>query len=471
MAATSSSTDRKSCSRKNKMKKLLAFVTLAATGCGSLMEMESAEAQAEKPLLKVAIMSDIQGHSYAEDAGMRNLERALDIFAVLKPHVVVNDGDINDTGRDSHAVAYYKKRCDERLGVLPHIACMGNHEIGFLPKELQEERSSKVCLKEFNSIFGFAADEQLVHRVIEGYDFIALSLMKVACYREHEVAMLEKALEKAVMRDSKKPIFVATHYHVKDTVGSSDNADQGGALLRRLFDKFPQVVSISGHTHNPLQDPRCIWQGNFTAVDSSTLCYGCVAMKPPAVNQISCLIPYGHESVGVMFLEVYVNRLVFRRFSVRDCREIESENPWVVPWPHNPQSAPYSFECRRTKEIAPKFAADPEPTLWYDFGYIYIMFNAALDKSAVFGYRIELADSDGNTKSYFQISDYYRILEHRQNRVVFKAPPGSLIPGKSYRCRIFPVGFFGAEGHPIVWRFDVHKNYRCRQDKLNCVQE
>ena len=314
MAATSSSTDRKSCSRKNKMKKLLVFVTLAATGCGSLMEMESAEAQAEKPLLKVAIMSDIQGHSYAEDAGMRNLERALDIFAVLKPQVVVNDGDINDTGRDSHAVAYYKKRCDERLGVLPHIACMGNHEIGFVPKELQEERSSKVCLKEFNSIFGFAADEQLVHRVIEGYDFIALSLMKVACYREHEVAMLEKALEKAVKRDSKKPIFVATHYHVKDTVGSSDNADQGGALLRRLFDKFPQVVSISGHTHNPLQDPRCIWQGNFTAVDSSTLCYGCVAMKPPAVNQISCLIPYGHESVGVMFLEVYVNRLVFRRF-------------------------------------------------------------------------------------------------------------------------------------------------------------
>ena len=50
------------------------------------------------PLLKVAVMSDIQGHPYPEDAGMRNLERALDVFAALKPDVVVNDGDIGDSG-------------------------------------------------------------------------------------------------------------------------------------------------------------------------------------------------------------------------------------------------------------------------------------------------------------------------------------------------------------------------------------
>jgi hypothetical protein len=89
----------------------------------------------------------------------------------------------------------------------------------------------------------------------------------------------------------------------------------------------------------------------------------------------------------------------------------------------------------------------------------------------VFGYRVELTDAGGETVSYFQLSDYYRIPGHRQNRVVFKAPPGSLVSGKSYRCRIFPVGFFGSEGRPVDWRFDVLKSYRCRQDKLNCVQE
>ena len=437
------------------------------------MELSSSEPMviAAAPLLRVAIMSDIQGHPYVEDAGMRNLERALDVFAPLKPDVVLNNGDINDTGRDTHAVAYYKARCDARLGKIPHIACMGNHEIDFLPKELEEIRSSAVIRAEFNSIFGYAPEEQLVHRVIGGYDFIALSLGSSSCYEEHEVELLKKAIEKAVKRDSAKPVFVVTHYHPKDTVNDSDNADQGGELLRNLFNAYPQVVSISGHTHNPLQDPRSIWQGEFTAIDTSTLCYGCIAMKPPANNQISCLIPYGHESVGCLFLEVYADRLVFRRYSVRNRREIEPDAPWTVPWPHNKSTAPYSFEARRASEKAPQFMSDAEPTLWYDFGFVYLMFNAVEKASSVLGYRIELTPDAGEARSYFQLSDYYRIPEHCQKRVVFRAPSGSLESGRSYRCRIYPVGFWGAEGKPVDWRFTVLKHYRCRQDSPNCVQE
>ena len=122
--------------------------------------------EGEKPLLRVAIMSDIQGHPYPEDAGMRNLERALDVLAPLKPDVVVNDGDINDSGNDMDAVAYYKARCDARLGRIPHVACMGNHEIGFITKENQSYRTSAVCLREFNAVFGSASDDWLVHKVI-----------------------------------------------------------------------------------------------------------------------------------------------------------------------------------------------------------------------------------------------------------------------------------------------------------------
>lgn len=443
-----------------------------AVVCWSIFPVEGSAAHKESsPLLRIAVMSDIQGHPYPEDAGMRNLEKALDIFALQKIDVVVNVGDINDTGRDSHAVAYYKKRCDERLGKIPHVACMGNHEIDFVPEELKEIRSSRVCLREFNAIFGYGQDEQLVHRVIGGFDFIALSMLTSQSYSVHEVELLEKALDEATKRDAKKPIFVLTHYHAKDTVNSSDNEKRGGGALRRLFDRYPNVVSISGHSHNPLQDPRSIWQGNFTAIDSSTLCYGCIDMKKPAVNQISCLIPYGHESVGCIILEVFADRLEFRRYSVRDKKEIDPENRWVVSWPHNPRNAPYSFELRRQNEVLPQFAGDPEPTIWYDFGYIYLMFNAAHDTSRVFGYRIELSENGGTPISYFQISDYYRIEAHRQNRVVFKAPPDSLVPGKSYHCRIYPVGFFGGEGKPVDWLFSVRETYRCRKDALNCVQE
>jgi hypothetical protein len=75
------------------MAKLFLWGLLLAAGCAGVAQ----RGEQETPLLRVAIMSDIQGHPYAEDAGMRNLERALDVLAPFRPDVVVNDGDINDT--------------------------------------------------------------------------------------------------------------------------------------------------------------------------------------------------------------------------------------------------------------------------------------------------------------------------------------------------------------------------------------
>ena len=424
----------------------------------------------EKPLLRVAIMSDVQGYPYPEDAGMRNLERALDVLASLKPDLVVNDGDINDSGRNAAAVAYYKARCDARLGNVPHIACMGNHEIAFVPQSMRAERTPAACLRDFNAVFGYGPDERVVRRTVGGYDFIALSLSTVDGYTDEEISLLKSAISAAVARDASKPVFVVTHYHPYGTVNNSKREQQGGAL-RRLLDAWPQVVSISGHTHNPLQDPRSIWQGTFTAIDTSTLCYGCVGIEPPAANQISCLLPYGHEAVGFLFLEVYADRLVFRRFSARERLEIDPGNPWTVRWPYDPAAAEYSFERRRAAVPPPEFAGDPELTLWYDFGYVYLMFAPAEARDAVFGYRVELAEAGGGVKSYFHVSDYYRVAVHRQGRIVFKTPPGSLKKGASYRCRVFPVGFFGSEGRPAEMRFTVRDGYSPRADEPNCVAE
>ncbi len=442
----------------------------AFLGTAATLPRSVTAVNAERPILRVAVMSDIQGYPYPEDAGMRNLERALDVLAPFKPDVVVNDGDINDSGLDADAVAYYKAHCDARLGKIPHVACMGNHEIEFVPEALQAERTPAVCLRDFNAVFGYGADEWVVRRTIGGYDFVALSMSCAVGYTEGEIARLKFAIDESVRRDPTKPVFVVTHYHAKDTVNDSGGERMCGPL-RKLLNEYPQVVSISGHTHNPLQDPRSIWQGEFTAVDTSTLCYGCVENNPPAANQVSCLLPYGHESVGFILLEVFRDRLVFRRFTARDRRELDPSSPWTVPWPHNPACAPYSPERRCMSETVPQFTGDAEPTLWYDFGYVYLMFNAVERSESVFGYRVELTEEGGETKSYFQISDYYRIPKHRQDRIVFRTPPNTLTAGKCYRCRICPVGFFGAEGRHCEWQFKVCPDYNSRTDWPVCVQE
>jgi len=419
-------------------------------------------------LLRVAVLGDIQGYPNAEDAGMRNLERALDVCSALKPDVVAIVGDVNDSGKNADAVRYFKARCDVRLGDLPHVACLGNHELDFVPPERSGERTAARCLADFNAVFG-QGPGKLVERTVLGYDFIALSFGSSAGYSADELDALKAALDRAVARDAAKPVFVLTHYHPAGTVNSSP-ASHGCDALRRLLDGYPQAVSLSGHTHNPLQDPRSIWQGAFTAVDTSTLCYGCVADAHVGANQVSCLIPYGHEAVGFAFVEVYADRLVIRRFSVRDRREIEPASPWTVPWPHDPAKAKYAHDARARTTAAPQFAGDPEPTLWYDYGYAYLMF-AAADKDAVFGYRIELTGPDGEVQSHFHLSDYYRLPAARTDRIVFRAPPGSLKAGDGYRCRIFPVGFFGAEGRPCEWRFAIRPEYVFRTTVGKTIQE
>ena len=424
------------------------------------------------PLLRIAVLADIQGYPYPEDAGMRNLERALDVLAPLRPDVVASVGDINDTGNDADAVRYYRERCDARLGPLPHVACLGNHELGFVRPEQKAVRTPDAIRRDFNAVFGYGPDERCFRRTILGFDFVALHLSRESGYTEEEIAALGHVLDEAEARDPARPVFVVTHYHPKDTVNDSFNEAKCGPL-RRLLERHPRAISISGHTHNPLQDPRSIWQDAFTAIDASTLCYGSINLQPPAANQISCLLPYGHESVGFLFLEVYGDRIIVRRYSARTRKEIDPEAPWTIPWPHNPAKAPYRFDTRRAAETPPQFPANPEPTLWYDYGFIYLMFAAAMPADGVFGYRIDFEDADdpGCVSSHFFVSDYYRIPEHRTGRIVFRTPPNALSPGRRYRCRIVPVSFFGTEGNPLEWRFAIKPDYPIRSDAPNSLPE
>jgi len=446
------------------------FMALAA---GSLSVAAAPVALAkvvgEKPLLKIAVLSDVQGYPYPEDAGMRNLERALDVLAPLKPDLVVNVGDINDSGCDMDAVRYFKARCDARLGKLPHVACNGNHEICFIPGELKATRTPQACLAEFNAVFG-QEPSPVVERTIGGYDFIALGMTDAAGYPESHLKLLRDALDRAVRRGGAKPVFVLAHYHPYDTVGSSGDR-KGTSGLREVLNGYPQVVNLSGHSHCPLQDPRSIWQGAFTAVETCTLCYGCVEQQEHSSNRISDLIPYGHESVGFVFVEVYADRLVVRRFTARDRRELEPAHPWTVSLPYDPKRPQYDFASRAAAVVPPQFPAEVEPTLWYDYGYLYLMFAAAADPASVYSYRVELAEEGGKAVSCWQLADFYRLPEHREKRIVFRVPPKVLRPGGRYRCRIFPVGFFGREGRPCEWTFAVKPGYPLRTTEPNLVQE
>ena len=125
---------------------------------------------------------------------------------------------------------------------------------------------------------------------------------------------------------------------------------RGSAEKRRVLNRHPMAVNISGHSHGSLRDERAIWQGEFTSIN-----IGCLQNWGGGLPGSA---PKRMENFGAVLMEVFANRIVFRRFDVRDRKEYAADTPWIVPWPFDPSTAPYRREPRAASAKAPEFASD-----------------------------------------------------------------------------------------------------------------
>ena len=222
-------------------------------------------------VMRCCVMSDV--HLEASPRELKRFRRAIQFaneysesqpYDKLDAFVVV--GDMTHHGTKEQ-LELFKNELD--LGRKPGtdaILCMGNHEYIKGNRELWE------------SVLGVKANARYERN---GYQFITVS-------PEHgnsndgpylyAIEFLEKELEAAYKIDPTKPIFVVQHIPAQPTVYGSYEPDDWGAV--DLFDtlqKYPTVVDLTGHTHCPANDPRCAWQGQFTAFGCGTLsemCHG-----------------------------------------------------------------------------------------------------------------------------------------------------------------------------------------------------
>jgi hypothetical protein len=354
---------------------------------------------------------------------------------------------------------------------VPQFAVPGNHDI-WLRKG--SGRTYDQVIDEFYAVFGQDAGH-VSHRTIGGYDFVAVAtrekLGKGRDYYEDEAEELERLLAKCVRRAPGKPVFVLTHYHPFGTVLGS-HYKRRGARLRSILDKFPEVVSISGHTHCPLLNERMIWQGSFTAVNTSTLHYGCY--PSPTYNTVNGILPLARESVGFMVMDVFADRIEFRRYNADDGKELTpASKRWSFALPYDPAHPRYG-ENRRG--AVPQFASGARLLSRYDYGFIHFLADPASGADGVEGYRLAIAEKRtdgtfGEAKSWNYVSDFYRLERHRGGRVNFRAPAFSLEPGGTYRISVYPRNWFGEEGSPLSLELTVSPGYRFRNVDESYPQE
>ncbi len=425
------------------MKKNLLLSVLALVCAGCVCK--------ETPNLRIAVTGDAQAAVSENHWGIINTEKAFRFLAPFKPDVLVMSGDLADRFfpevYDLYMASYYRN-FKRKLPV--QVAVGGNHDF-WIGKD-----------GEFDKMWTTIADglkisrENPCRQVVGGYDFISLSQEKIGECPPELFEKLKIKLDEAVARDGRKPIFLVTHYPPWQTMNASSGRS-GQKNIRELLNNYPQVISLSGHSHVPLNWERAFWQGEFTAMTTATLSYGCVSGNFFNVAG-GCILPFAREVQQAMVIDVFDDRVEIHRYNVHDKKEIKPDYLWVVDVPYDREAAKKAAAKRYADAVAPEFPADAKLLIRHDFGFAYLLFPAARHPQMVFGYTLKIQEkkADGSyalLKEVEYIADFYRYEAHRAREVSLKLPENIFMPGRQLKFEVFPVEDFGKQGKPLTLEF------------------
>lgn len=362
-----------------------------------------------------------------------NIRLACRLFNRLGADVVANLGDICDHHWPK-GYAAIRKVYDEEL-VRPHeeIFVMAYHDW----HRRQKEPHDLVM----NEVLEMLGAKHALNCVMDfrGYPLVVFQ----QC--DADSGKMEKMLADVAAKysDPAIPIFVFDHEPGFDT--TEDSRTWGDAARRRLYAKFPRIVHLSGHTHGAVRSELAVWQGEYTSVNAGCLSGWegeTVGAPPPSKAEF-----------GVLFMEVYRSRLVFRRFDVRDGSECAPA--WTIPLPFDPKTAPHAL-ARRTKSTpVAQFPAEGKLVLKTEgnpFSALTLSFPNASD--GVYQYRIEIFGEDGVRVARQDVfSSFYLSVKERPSMMTAPISAGFFDPGRSYRLSVTPVNFFGLTGRPLTAGF------------------
>ncbi len=388
----------------------------------------------EKPLWKAGIVTDTHVKRTRESCEL--VKKACDLFAEQGIDIFINCGDIADHYYPE-AYPILKELTDAAFPAKPvrKIWVYANHD----RIDRQSEPWEKVMM-DVKRLLGATNDL---------YDLIDMNGYPLLVFPQWlDMARAEKMISDVCTdpKYARKPVFVFDHVPPEDT---TDNSITWGSRARLdLFSKFPRIVNVTGHAHGSLRSELNIWQGAFTSVNM-----GCLQVwGGHAVGGA----PESKKNYGAVVMEVFADRLVFRRFDVRTKEEYGADEPWMVPLPFSPETAPYRRERTTANEPLPQFPAGAtlalKPTSPFDA--VEMEFPRAEGRHGTYIYKVQVTTPEGEPLTRNDMfGQFYLPERERAATLVRKLSAGYFDPGKRYRVRITPCNCFGKGGKPLEAEF------------------
>ena len=308
---------------------------------------------------------------------------------------VVFSGDITDNGYLSSFLSF--------AAVTDNEIREGTQRLAVVSKAHDSYTFFNNSLKVFGSITGQETD---FHKVIGGFHFIGISRSdSLKHYTDEQVRWLDENIAAAVEADPKKPVFVFQHEHVQDTVYGSSKSDGWGLdVFTEVLSKYPQVVHISGHSHFPANDPRAVWQGEFTAINDGGLAY-----FELAVDGKNGQFPAEKERMSqALIIEVDADNRVLVK--VLDVDEGVIMREFLIDNIIEKNKQKYSFDSRKNEAEAPVFEDNAKLT-YQKKGlkhFVTVPQATVSEDNEVFLYRIYVVNQNGKTvHEDWAFSDYF----------------------------------------------------------------
>ncbi|MBQ8230131.1 MAG: metallophosphoesterase [Clostridia bacterium] len=440
-----------------------------ASGSSSAPE-QPAEPTEFVPVTRFVVTSDIHLRENGALESQDRLEAVLDTaYAYAESQTdysgldgIFFAGDQTQNGSEAEQTAFFNTVAQKLKGDTVARAIMGNHEY-YATGYYTEESMAQAPLN-FLEFSGYEDDD--AHIVVDGYHYIFASMDK---YRGNtgkdyeylsptKIAWLKEELDKAVADDEtgEKPIFVFQHVAAYDTVFGSTGGDKE---LRELLNDYPNVVDFSGHSHRALTDPQCIWQQEFTALNTGSMCYLSLnfAGHPTLSNAYRVEINDDGDldtsnEDGVRNGNMYYICEISENHEMRILRyDAINEGVYGEPYYLDSFGDPTGFEytsARSEASEAPAFAASAAVVAGNCTDTsIQLTFPQAACKDVVQNYRIEVYNGSTLAATEYKLSRSFLGAAMPQT---LTATVDGLTANTEYTVKVFPVNSWGKAGEPLT---------------------
>lgn len=307
------------------------------------------------------------------------------------------------------------------------------------------------------------------HCVIGGYHILAVTPNgdQPITYSPNVITWLDQQLEAITKTDPNRYVIVLTHPMIYNTIYGSLLGEEGGIwtstlpnywatrVLTGVLEKYPQVVTFHGHLHFPINDPRSLWQGKWTALGCGSTRY--MAIEPAGWEGISntptVMNDANNFSQGYLVqFDVNGNMRVVKMDFFNNGTIGE---PYVMQYPDaaGANLAKYNNVTRKAANQAPTMSTIEAKDV-KDNEAASVTFAAGKDDEFVHHYVITLSKGGNVVATKKILADFYLHPNTSEMKSSWTYGFGTLSESGQYTVTVVAVDSWDAESAPVSATFN-----------------